>query len=141
MNAKSDCEALLNAVLPFAEKMLRKHGAFFPYGGAMLRNEEIISIGGYDGRERPPSLDLIHLIKSGFVEAANDGRYRATALAYDVRVAGPDDTRKKDAVAVSLNHCDGYSVIVIFPYTLHGDEFAFDEAFAQAGERDIFPIR
>ena len=105
-----------------------------------MPNDEIISIGGYDGREQPPSLDLIHLIKSGFVEAANDGSYKATALVYDVRVAVPDDIRKKDAVAVSLNHRDGYSVIVIFPYRLHGNEFAFGEAFAQTGERDIFPL-
>ena len=49
MSAKADCEVLLNAVLPFAEKMLGEHGEFSPYGGAMRPNGEIISVSGYDG--------------------------------------------------------------------------------------------
>jgi hypothetical protein len=54
MNAKADCEELMNAVLPFAEKMLGEQGEFFPYGGAMRPNGEIVSVAGYDGRGQPP---------------------------------------------------------------------------------------
>jgi hypothetical protein len=139
MNAKSDCEDLMNAGLPFAEKMLGEHGEFFPYGRAMRPNGEIVYVAGYDGREHPPSLDIIQLIKSAFVKGANDGSYLATALIYDVRIAITDPDEKKDAVAVSLNHRDGYSVIVMFPYRLDGVNVVFGEALAQAGEADIFP--
>ena len=32
---KAQCEALLNAALPFAVQMLKTHGEFLPYGQAM----------------------------------------------------------------------------------------------------------
>jgi hypothetical protein len=138
MSAKADCEELMNAVLPFAEKMLGKHGEFFPYGGAMRPDGEIVSVAGYDGREHPPSLDIIRLIKDAFVQGAGERTYKATALVYDVRIALPGDGLKSDAIAVSLNHQDAYSVIVVFPYTLRGSKVVFGEATAEAGEADIF---
>jgi hypothetical protein len=38
---KDDVEKLMNALLPFAEKMLREHGEFYPYGGAMSADGKI----------------------------------------------------------------------------------------------------
>jgi len=52
--AKAESEQLLNAALPFAQQLLMKHCEFFPYGFAMKPSAEIISVAGYDGRERPP---------------------------------------------------------------------------------------
>jgi hypothetical protein len=43
-----------------------------------------------------------------------------------------------DAVAVSLNHRDGYSVIVLLPYTMENGDVVYDTAHAQPGEADIF---
>ena len=140
MTGKIDCEALMNAMLPFAEKTLGKHGEFFPYGGAMLPNGEIAYVSTYDGRERPPSSDIIRSIKGVFVSGANDGSYKATALVYDVSITAPDGRRKQDAVAVSLNHQDGYSVVVLFPYTFGKDDVVFDSPLAQTGEADIFYV-
>lgn len=139
MKAKADCEELMNAALPFAEKMLSEHGEFFPYGGAMRPNGEIVSVAGYDGREQPPSSDIIRLLKEAFVEGANNGSYSATALVYDVRIVTSEGDEKEDAIAVSLNHRDGYSVIVMFPYRLNGGDVVFGDALAEAGEADIFP--
>jgi hypothetical protein len=48
---KSECEQLLNALLPFAERMLREHGEFFPYGGTMDGSAEIAFMAAYDGTE------------------------------------------------------------------------------------------
>ena len=138
-SAKEDCETLLNATFPHADQMLREHGEFFPYGGALAPSGEIVAVAGYDGRARPPSDDVIRLIKAAFVDGAKQGRYQATALIYDVRIAMPGAGEKSDAVAVSLNHRDDYSVTVIFPYTLSGEGPDFGPAFAQEGEADIFP--
>jgi hypothetical protein len=144
MSAKADCEELMNALMPVAEKMLRKHGEFYPYGGAMLTDGEIVHVAGYDGREHPPSADLISLIKWAFVEGAKDLRYKATALVYDVRIT-LDDGHKSDAINVSLDHRDDYSVVVLFPYVLKkrgligGRDVVLGEAIGQRGEADIFP--
>src|SRR5438552_820540 len=52
-DAKADCQALLDSVLPFAEQMLVNHGTFYPYGGAMRPDGQIVTVGGYDGTEHP----------------------------------------------------------------------------------------
>jgi hypothetical protein len=112
---KADCEALMNSVIPFAQQMLTNHGEFLPFGGAMRSSGELVSVAGYDGDEHPQSSDVIHLIKEGFIGAARQGEYRATALVYDVRVKLPSTGDKSDAIAVSLNHRDNYSIVVVFP--------------------------
>jgi hypothetical protein len=135
---KADCEAVMNSVLPFAEQMLTSHGEFLPFGGAMRPSGELVSVAGYDGDEHPQSSDLIRLIKDGFVEAARQGQFKATALVYDIRfkLASTDD--KSDAIAVSLNHRDNYSIVVIFPYKIDNGTLIVGSALAQKGEADIF---
>ena len=139
--AKAECETLIEAVLPFAEKMLKKEGEFFPYGGALKSTGGIASIASYDGREQPPSADVIAFLKNGFVDGAKSGKYKATALVYDVRVVLPSSGRKTDAIAISVNHRDDYSVIVYYPYQLNDGKLTYGEAFAQQGEFDIFQPR
>ncbi|MGB9150538.1 MAG: hypothetical protein WCB36_09860 [Burkholderiales bacterium] len=139
--SKAECEKLLDAVLPLAEQMLQKHGEFFPYSGALKENGEIASIAGYDGREQPPSKDIIFLLKQAFVKGAKSKEYKATALVYDVKVTLPSSGKKSDAFAVSLNHRDSYSVIVLFPYELKNKKLSFGETFAQKGEADVFPSK
>lgn len=138
---KAECEKLMGAALPFAEQMLQQHGEFFPYGAALKSNNEIASVAGYDGREQPPSKDIIRLVKQGFVQGAKSGEYKATALVYDVKVALPSSGLKSDAIAVSLNHRENYSVIVLFPYQLKNGQITFGEVFAQKGDSDVFPTK
>jgi hypothetical protein len=138
---KADCEALMNAVLPFAEEMLSQHGEFFPFGGAMRANGEIVSVAGYEGEEHPQSAEVIRLLKDGFIHAARKNEYIATALVYDVRVNVPSKEEKSDAIAVSLNHRDHYSIVVIFPYIITDGKLDIGATFAQQGEADIFSNR
>src|SRR5262249_44675146 len=115
---KEDCEVLMNSVLPFAEQMLTTYGEFIPFGGAMRPDGELISVGGDDGNEHPKSVDIIALMKEAYVAAARSGEYKATAIVYDVRITLPATGDKSDAIAVSLDHRDNYSIVVFFPYRL-----------------------
>ncbi len=137
-DAKAECETLMSSILPFAEQMLAEHGEFFPFGGAMQEDGKIVSVAGYDGDQQPASDHVIRLIKSGLVDGARKGTYRATALVCDVKVHLPATGEKSDAVSVSLNHRDGYSVIVIFPYKIDGEVLDFADPYAEKGEGDIF---
>jgi hypothetical protein len=112
--AKSQAEALLNEVLPFAKQMLCNYGEFLPYAGALRPSDEVVSISGDDGREHPPSKDLIDLLANGLREGAS-GEYVATALVYDVRVTTPSANEPTDAIAAELEHRDGYAVPCSFP--------------------------
>jgi len=46
---------------------------------------------------------------------------------------------KQDAIAVRLDHRDGYSVIVVFPYTIGpAGNVALEAPYAAKGEQKIF---
>ena len=137
--AKAQAEALLNEVLPFAEQMLCNYGEFLPYAGALRPSGEVVSIGGYDGQEHPPSKDVIDLLANGLREGAASGEYLATALIYDVRVTPPSASEATDAIAAELEHKDGYSVTVFFPYERTNGPPVLASPFATAESRSIFP--
>ncbi len=138
VDAKADCEELLTALLPFAEQMLSKHGEFYPFGGVKLADGEFNVVAGYEGDGQPATEAIIETLKKGLRAGAAEGRYRATALVYDVRVRMDDDDEPSDAVAVALDHRAHYSVLVVFPYTLEGSAVRFARPVAQEGDYAIF---
>lgn len=104
----------------------------------MHADGRIISVACYDGEEFPKSTDVIRGLKDAFIAGARNGEYKATALAYDVRITLPSSSEKSDAIAVSLNHRDGYSIVVLFPYRIEDGSALIGTALAQRGEADIF---
>lgn len=138
---KADCEALMSSVLPFAQQMLTAPGEFFPFGGAMRPDGQIVSVASYDGNERPKSADVIAQMKGAMIAAAREGEYKATAIVYDVRIKLPSTGEISDAIAVSLNHRDNYSVIVLIPYKIDAGKLIPGATLAQKGEADIFPAQ
>jgi hypothetical protein len=138
VDAKVESETLMNEAVPFAERMLRQHGEFYPYGYVMKPSGEIALVAGYDGTERPKSQAVIDLLLAGFKRDAAIGKIKATALVYDILVVPPGASEKSDAIAVALDHRDNYSVVVIFPYVLRNGDLAVGAPFAQKGESRIF---
>lgn len=135
---KSECERLMNAILPFAQQMLQKHGEFFPYGGAINPAGAIVGVATDAGRENPTSDEVIATIKKCFIAGARRGEYRATALVYDGRVPTPATGKKSDAIAVALDHEDGYSVTVFFPYVIEKREVVIGAVLASEGDYSVF---
>ena len=139
MTGKDDCNVLLNATLPFAEKMLLHHGEFFPFGAKMLDSGQIVLVEGYDGREHAPSQALIDLLENALREAASGLDMKACAIVYDSRVTLPGGQEKSDAIVVALDHRADYSVEVFFPYTLKDEAVALGDAFSNVGRNRVFP--
>src|SRR4030095_8374258 len=137
-HAKADAEALLEVVMPFAEKMLLEHGEFYPFAAAMRSTGEIVSIAAYDGRERPPSDALIELLREELRKDVQTIGYRATAIAYNVTLTTPGSPRADDAIAVALDHRDEYSVVVLYPYVVDAGGVRLDEPVAERGKHAIF---
>jgi hypothetical protein len=136
---KEDAEKLMNTLLPFAEKMLREYGEFYPYRGAMTPDGKVVEHAAYTGSEFPKGTEVIQLLTEAFQKDAADRKYIATAIIYDIRTIPPGESEKTDAVCVSLDHNDGYSVNIIFPYTLKHAELSLREPFATKGDGKIFP--
>jgi hypothetical protein len=124
-------------VIPFAEQLLAKHGTFHPIGGAIAPDGELIPVAVYDGREDAPAEDVIAHLKEALLKGADDGRYIATALAYDSTINLPTGG-ESNAVTVLLDHRDNFSVIVYFPYQMADRAVSFDPSFHQDGESEIF---
>lgn len=137
-DARLDSEELLNAVVPLAKKMLNEHGEFYPYGGVMKPNGQIVSVGAREGNEHPPSPEVVDLLREGFKTGAQSNEYKATAIVCDVTITLPGSEDKSDAIAVALDHRDNYSVVVLLPYRIADGEVEYGEILAQAGENDIF---
>jgi hypothetical protein len=139
MNAKQEAERLMNAVIPLAEKMLRQHGEFYPYGGYMKPDGTIVDVGADDpDTDRPKSKDLLHVLRSSFREMASTYQCKAVAVVFDVAVNLPNSDRKRDAIQVCVDHADGYSVEVFFPYQIVNNEIVYEETYVQEGKHEIF---
>jgi hypothetical protein len=138
--ARQDCEALLEAAKPYAERLLQQQGEFYPFGYAMRSDGQMVAVAADDERDRPPSSDLIQLLKDAFRQGARSNTYKATALVFDVRVRLPSNGEVSDAIALALDHRDnGYSVVVLHPYELRDGTLTLHEAYAEPGEAEIFP--
>ena len=129
--AHPDLDQLLNALLPFAQQMLAKHGEFYPFGSSMALDGQIAAEAAYDGNEQPPSQTLIEMLTQAFKQRAEAGHLRAAGICYDIRTIPPGQTEKTDAICVSLEHQGGDAVDVCVPYkkgwfgrVQYGDLFA-----------------
>jgi hypothetical protein len=137
--AKDDANELMNAALVLAYRMLREHGEFYPYGHAMKPDGSMEMFGADDGADSS-SKKLIGLLEGGFRHFALEGRFKATAIVYDIRTIPPGATEKTDAIAVRLDHEDNYSVVVMIPYRRNPDgEVVKGAIFAVKGDGSIFP--
>jgi hypothetical protein len=138
-SAKEECEVLVNAVMPFAQQMLEKRRAFFPFGATMSPQGKVAATASSTGKEQPDPKELITLLEKGFRDGAKKGQYKATALAVDIKIVPPGKKEKQDAIEIRLDHRDGYSVRVIFPYAFSaGGELKLESPFAAPGDKGIF---
>lgn len=137
--AHPDLDQLLNAVLPFAQQMLAKHGEFYPFGSSMSTHGEIVSHGAYDGDEHPPSQQLIDLLTQAFRQEAAEGKIRAAAICYDVRTIPPGQSQKMDAICVSTEHQNGEAADVYLPYKKRWfGKISYGEIFGGARKKEFF---
>jgi len=129
----------MNAILPLAEKMLTQHGEFYPFGGYIKPDGAIVHVGATDpDTDRPKSKDLIYVLRSSFQEMARTSQCKAVAIVFDVAVTLPESNRKSDAIQVCVEHTDGYSAEIFFPYQIIDKQIVYDQTLAQPGKREFF---
>ncbi|MGH8020201.1 MAG: hypothetical protein ACREIA_18370 [Opitutaceae bacterium] len=139
MTAKQEVEKLMNDLVPFAKRMLSERGEFYPFGGYVKREGGIVHVGAEQvGTDQPKSADLFLLLKQSFQEKARNDECRATAILADVRIVPPGSSQKSDAIQVSLDHKDGYTAEVFYPYRRENGGIVYESIFAQKGDGDIF---
>ena len=134
-----DVESLLNDLVPFAEKMLREHREFLPFGGHIKPDGQIVLDGAYNGDGLPLSQYLIDILKDSFKAKAQQHELRACAIVYDIRTVPPGRSKKQDAICVAIYHISGFSADIIYPYkfSLLG-KLVVEEGYALRGDSAIF---
>ena len=137
MTTKEECEILLDPLLSTAENLLAKNGEFYPIG-AVLSNDTVAAFTAvHSENECPDSKQVIQDLISAHKQMAQKNEIKASGIAWNAVIAS--DGKKTDAIIVSLEHRDGYSVIVGLPYKIGMfKKIKFGELFAQSGNHDVF---
>ena len=125
MTPKEECEVLMDELIKIALNFLNKSEEFYPFGGVMKTNGIVEYVAFHDGKEFPSSED----VKMGLIGIVWDA----------TKVLCPDNT-KSDAVIINLEHCDDYSVSVVYPYKkTFFRKIKWKAPFAGLGDKNIFP--
>jgi hypothetical protein len=138
-SARDDLEVLLDPLLRFAQDALRKYGEFYPFGNSMTAEGQVQLEAAATESEMPPSDELIELLIAGLRGQAAAGRIRAAGICWDSRITDADTGAKKDAIAVSLEHEAGETVLLFMPYAKgRFSGWRFDDLIRQQSEPRIF---
>ena len=134
--ARRQAQRLMNAGLPFAEKMLAEHGRFFPFGTVMLPDGLIRAVGATEDLEQAPD-ELYRNMLQALRAGAGDGSFAAAATFANVEMQHPDG-RTITAVHVALEHRAGYCVDIYFPVERTGETVGLGESFAALRAGTLF---
>ena len=130
---------LFDTLLHIARGLLTKNGEFYPIGAQIGADGGLTHVAPHDGREFPPSLDLLQILREHFAQRALEQQIVASALAYDCRVQF--ERGIGDAVVFELEDVASEARLVYVPYKRRGKEFAFSEPSVQPGTASIFETR
>ncbi|MGZ4973274.1 MAG: hypothetical protein ACXWDN_10975 [Limisphaerales bacterium] len=135
--AKQDYNALLQALMPFAEQMLKKNGEFFPFGAVVSTTGEVSAQAAFEGNDTPQSEDVIASLVQAFQTQARGGNIRATGICSDGRIL--HNGKETDAVIISLEHVSGNATKTCVPYSkgLFGG-YSFGQIVGSMAEPKIF---
>jgi hypothetical protein len=133
-----DLNALIDDLLPFAQRMLAEQSEFYPFGGSIASDGKHISVGAKGESDRPKSKELIDIMTAEFRDQAAGGRIRAAGICFDVRVVPPGQIDKTDAIQLALER-ENESVDVFIPYAqLPDGTFTYGEMFASQRTPTLF---
>jgi len=138
MSAKEESTALMNATIPFAKQLLEKDGEFRPYGGYLKVDGTIVDV-GLEIEDHLLAADVVSIYLDRFREMSKDEMIAAFALVFMVNITCPNGSRS-DAIQVNVDHREGYSAEVLYPYTIEANEVDYGAMFAQKGTGQMFTL-
>jgi hypothetical protein len=138
INAKAEVELLLNELYPFAEKMLRAHGEFNPFGGYIDATGRVVhaSIKGEEGESGRAKLNIL---ADGLKRIIAEKGGRACGFAVNVTLPCDNGVDTEDAIRIFLEHKDGYCADVFYCYQLsETNDLSIIKNYAQQGTPEFF---
>lgn len=137
MTPKEECEVLLEALLSASKNLLIKNGEFYPIGAVLSNDATATFTAVHSDNEFPDSKSVIRDLGSSHKQMAQKKKIKACGIAWNGTFTS--NGKQTDAIIVSLEHQDDYSVIVGLPYEIGlFKKIKFGEMFAQNGNSDVF---
>lgn len=136
-DGKEECEKLMNEALPLAEKMLRKQKEFFPYAYVLRPAGDYAIFSPRGDSENPTPQELIDILRFNLAKEIKGATASATAIVYNVRVP-LSQTVKSDAIAVALDHRNGFSAVICLPYSFGWRKLKFGTAVRHENHHPLF---
>ena len=94
---------------------MKKYREFYPFAAVILMDDSVELTGNYDGNEHPESKDVLSGLIQIHKQLVAEGKIKASGIVWNAGIASADG-KPTDAIIVSLEHKDDYSVIVGEPY-------------------------
>ena len=130
--ASEHLNELMNSLQPFAEKMLREHGEFLPFGAWIPLDGKIRWVAAEGETEYPGSQALLDILMSTFSAEVGEGKLLATCICLDTRFRPCEGAETTDAICFRLESRAGEALAVYIPYKLHkdpvGDQYTIESA-------------
>lgn len=144
MSPKEECEFLTGVILPIAEKQIRLYGEFYPFGAVLANNNSIEMTDIYEENDHPDANKVMQNLIDTHKRLANEGKIRASGIVWKT-VMKDSNGEDIDAITVSLEHKDNYSVVIAKSYKIKGlikkgifKIIKFNDLCAFEGKHDIF---
>jgi len=120
---REDANEVLNACVGYAKKMLRRYGAFGPFGYRMNGDGDV-ALEAVAQHDMPPEPALLlELLYQQLGERARKGLLLAAATASNVTMNAPSKEGFGDAIMVEIEHRSGYCMQAFVPYRITGGQF------------------
>lgn len=138
----ADLAKLVGTLVPFAQRLLRQHGDFFPFAATMDRAGNVAHVGGDMGTERPSSADLVAFLRDALRAEAERGEVRACGMCLNVAARLPGYAKQVDAICCQLEDDGGGAAQIFVPFRKRFfGRFKFDRAIALPGDSSVFAPR
>jgi hypothetical protein len=113
-DARNDYDSLLQALLPFAEQMLKEHGEFYPFGMAINGEGAVVAHAIQGEQEMPDPREIVAKLVSGLKAEASAGKIRAAGICSNGRIELHG--KATDAIIATLECIGGEACRACVPY-------------------------
>jgi hypothetical protein len=139
VSVEEEIDLLLRQELGMAREQLEANGRFYPTASWIDRDGELAFVGGQSGMFADPT-QILDMLYTALRQKADEQAIRACAVAVLVQVVPPGETRKTDAILVTIEHADADPVDVVLPYDKprFRRSIEYGEQFTEPGARKIF---
>ncbi|MCC6422514.1 MAG: hypothetical protein IT447_03475 [Phycisphaerales bacterium] len=130
-------DKLAGTLLTTARKRMEDLGQFYPFGGAVNRNGDIVEVNFNPPSQGRPTQEFIDHVQTRLASGARGGEFVAAGLCLLGRAHVPPDKKVSEAICLQL-YAPGQSVNLFLPYERKDKKITYSELFRTPGRGNLF---